>query len=262
MKSQTIQPYTDISPFVKNILVFEEEDIAAKTSLPFFADGFPGMMYHKTPNGLVVNPHKKLMPELFIYGQTIEPIEIAITGTYQIIVFQLYPFTLQTLFGIQAGTITDNCYDLSQFRNPVIENTIRLLSSNGSIMEKIDQISSLIREQIKQRNYHFDPNIKTAIEQILNTKGQLNINEISSELNISKRTFERKFFSETGLLPKQFARIIQFQNSLTQLTLKDYTILTDVVYNNGYADQSHFIRVFKSFTGKTPKNFVKQPGES
>jgi len=55
--------------------------------------------------------------------------------------------------------------------------------------------------------------------------------------------------------------IIQFQNSLTQLTIKDYTILTDVVYNNGYADQSHFIRVFKSFTGKTPKNFAKKQGE-
>jgi AraC-like DNA-binding protein len=31
-----------------------------------------------------------------------------------------------------------------------------------------------------------------------------------------------------------------------------------VVYQNGYADQSHFIRVFKSFTGKTPGQFTRE----
>ena len=36
---------------------------------------------------------------------------------------------------------------------------------------------------------------------------------------------------------------------------KDYTTLTDIVYENGFADQSHFIKVFKAFTGKTPKAF-------
>jgi AraC-like DNA-binding protein len=66
---------------------------------------------------------------------------------------------------------------------------------------------------------------------------------------------ERRFLSETGLSPKQFAKIIQFQNSLTQLSVKDYTSLTDVVYQNGFSDQSHFIKVFKAFTGKTPKAF-------
>ena len=90
---------------------------------------------------------------------------------------------------------------------------------------------------------------------IISSKGQEDINTISKKFNASKRTLERRFFSETGLSPKQFAKIIQFSSSMDQLTTKDFSKLTDIVYENGYADQSHFIRVFKSFTGKTPKAF-------
>ena len=257
MKFQTTTPYIDLSPFVKSVMVFESENDTLKTVLPFFADGFPGIMYHKTPNGLMVNPHKKVMPELFIYGQTIEPIEIEIFGKYEIIVFQLYPFTLNSFFGIQARSINDNCYDLTKLEEDNIKRTLELLSANRNSAERIDSICSLLRELLRQKKHHFDPSTKRAIEKILESKGQLNLNHIANELHISKRTFERNFLFQTGLLPKQFAKIIQFQNSLSQLTIKDYKILTDVVYENGYADQSHFIKVFKSFTGKTPKKFTK-----
>jgi AraC-like DNA-binding protein len=257
MKFQTTTPYSDLSPFVKSIMVFEGVDDSSKTILPFFADGFPGMMYHKTPNGLTINPHKKVMPELFIYGQTIEPIEIEIFGKYEIIVFQLYPSTLSNFFGIQAKSINDNCYDLTQLQETNIKRAVKLLPANSNSAERIDTICSLLRALLHEKKHQFDPMTKIAIEKILESKGQLNLNHTATELNISKRTFERHFLFQTGLLPKQFAKIIQFQSSLSQLTIKDYKILTDVVYENGYADQSHFIKVFKSFTGKTPKKFSK-----
>jgi len=59
-----------------------------------------------------------------------------------------------------------------------------------------------------------------------------------------------------GVTAKQFAKIIQFQQSLEQITVKDYSKLTDIVYANGFADHSHFIKVFKAFTGKTPLAFT------
>jgi len=35
--------------------------------------------------------------------------------------------------------------------------------------------------------------------------------------------------------------------------------LSDVAYENGYADQSHFIRSFREFTGYTPSQYQQQP---
>ncbi|MFT2007492.1 DUF6597 domain-containing transcriptional factor [Pontibacter sp. 13R65] len=87
MNFQNIIPDTSISLFVKNIWVFENEDRNIKTNLPFFADGYPGLMFQKTDNGLAVNPHNKRMPEIFLYGQTLKPIELEISGAYIIIIF-------------------------------------------------------------------------------------------------------------------------------------------------------------------------------
>lgn len=96
MNFKNIIPDKSISLFVKNIWVFESDGKEVKTSLPFFADGFPGLMFQQTENGLVVNPHNKKMPEIFLYGQTINPIVLEISGNYLIIIFQLYPFVLRT----------------------------------------------------------------------------------------------------------------------------------------------------------------------
>ena len=247
-----------LSPFVKEVMTFEGGVESAKTNLPFFADGFPGLVYQKTANGLKINPHKKLMPELFVYGQTLKPVEFDIPGEYQIIIFQLYPFALKRLFGIEPKSITDDCYDLTTYKNFQVADVLKKLSFNTDRFHMVNTLSEFIDELTDVGKLHFDPPILKAIEIILNVNGQLNLANIAQELNLTTRTFERRFFSETGLLPKQFAKIIQFQHSLTQLTASDYNRLTDVVYQNGYADQSHFIRVFKSFTGKTPGQFTRE----
>jgi AraC-like DNA-binding protein len=256
MKLQNIEFDIELSPFVKSIMVFESNDADIKTNLPFFADGFPGLIFHVTPNGLYVNPHKKRMPQLFIYGQTIEPIEIEIYGTFQMIVFQLFPFTLKALLNIEPKSINDNCYDLSLDGIQIQNNVLSELSLYKDHHSRINLLISYIEKLIDSKRSYIDNAIFLAIKNILSAKGKCSLAETAKEVHLTKRTFERRFLSETGLLPKQFAKIIQFQNSLTQLSVKDFTSLTDVVYENGFADQSHFIRVFKSFTGKTPKQFI------
>jgi AraC-like DNA-binding protein len=59
-----------------------------------------------------------------------------------------------------------------------------------------------------------------------------------------------------GKSPKQFIRIVRFQEVLRRLSLGDNSYLTEYAYNNGYFDQSHFIKDFKSLSGYTPKEFV------
>jgi len=258
MNFQNIQPDKNISLFVKSIWVFESADKDLKTSLPFFADGYPGLMFQQTVNGLKVNPHTKQMPVLFLYGQTINPIELEISGPYQLVVFQLYPFVLKNFFNIIPHTINDDCYDLQQLEELDLSVFTQKLLSEKDIHKKIERISALLFKLFQTKKQSLDLKIRQGLECIISTKGQEDISSIARQLKINARTFERRFFNETGLSPKQFAKIIQFQSSLEQLTIKDFTKLTDIVYENGFADQSHFIKVFKAFTGKTPKTFSKR----
>ncbi|MFT2007493.1 helix-turn-helix domain-containing protein [Pontibacter sp. 13R65] len=138
----------------------------------------------------------------------------------------------------------------------IADLTNKLLSSKTT-EQKIEIISKLLLLYFEKKKQNLDFEIRQALESIIQARGQESMRLVAEKLNLNIRTFERRFLHETGLSPKQFAKIIQFQASLEQLTIKDYTKLTDIVYQNGFSDQSHFIRVFKAFTGKTPKIFKK-----
>lgn len=56
--------------------------------------------------------------------------------------------------------------------------------------------------------------------------------------------------------PKEYGRIVRFQRSLRMMQSgsRNYA---DIAYANGYADQSHFIREFRQFSGLTPKQLTE-----
>ena len=255
MNFETINPDKSIALFVKNILVFEETEKDLKTILPFFADGYPGLIFQETANGLLVNPHNKLMPPLFLYGQTIKPIELVMTGSYKLIVFQLYPFVLKSFFNVEPQDLNDNCYNLDQLANNLGTDLLRQLNRTPDLGKRTELISQLLHSLFIHKQAELDLEIGLAIQKIIREKGQVLISDLYTELHLTERTFERRFSRSVGVTAKQFSKMIQFQRSLEQLTVKDYTKLTDIVYANGFADQSHFIKVFKAFTGKTPLAF-------
>jgi len=80
---------------------------------------------------------------------------------------------------------------------------------------------------------------------------------LQNKLELNERTFQRIFKKYVGVTPNQYRRICQFQVSFTQVRAKNFDKLSDVAYENGFADQSHFIRSFKEFTQITPNDYLK-----
>jgi len=240
-----------IEPFVKDILLLVSESNSIN-KLPFYADGYPGIMYSETQQGVTLQPINKLLPNYLLYGQTIEPIELEIKGAYKIIVFNLYPFATRLLLNINPKEINDECYDLMQVENIATDKTIERLN-NENTNKQVEIISEYLLHLVKNASSNLDHSIKLAITTIINAKGIITIKKLREQLYITERSFERRFTNEIGVTPKQFAKIIQFNFSLNQIKKTDYTNLTNIAFNNGFADQSHFIRTFKKYTGATPR---------
>lgn len=195
---------------------------------------------------------------MFLYGQTINPIELIMIGAYKLIVFQLYPFVLKSFFNVEHKDLNDNCYNLDQLDNNIGIDILKQLNQTQKFEERTKIISTLLHSLFKNKQEELDLTIALAIQKIISKKGQIIVGDLYDELHLTERTFERRFFNSVGVTAKQFSKIIQFQQALEQLTVKDYTKLSDIVYTNGFADQSHFIKVFKAFTGKTPSAFKSQ----
>lgn len=63
----------------------------------------------------------------------------------------------------------------------------------------------------------------------------------------------KKYF---GLTPKNFQRIFRFNDLLQQIQHKQKISWSQIAYSCGYADQSHFIKEFKEFSGFNPQEFI------
>ncbi|MGK4566462.1 DUF6597 domain-containing transcriptional factor [Flavobacterium sp. 3HN19-14] len=261
MNAFTIQPDSTIAEFVKEILVFEDLAATGDSTLPFFADGYPGLLFNETQGGLTVSPQNKLMPSLFLYGQTLHPVELHIRGAYKLVVFQLYPFVIESFFNIDPKTLNDGCFDLSTIPDGATTETE--LQMNSQLEFCIARITAFLLSIFELKKKKLDLPVRTAIAIILDANGQMTNGELCGALHITERTLERRFTKAVGLSPKQFSQVIRFQQSLEQLTSGDYETLSDIVYANGFSTNpilSGFSRLTlvrrRRLSGKHPIYFV------
>ena len=253
-----LEKNNSIEPYVKDIYFIENNDENAFIQLPFYADGFPGIVYSKSKNTFHLQPRNKIVSNFYLYGQTIDPISLDVNGSFKLIVFKLYPFAVRLLLGINPKQLNDDCFDLHNIESINTAETVHTLNQEIDIDISVQIMSDYLLTLVEFASRNSDSRIKLATNLIINSKGLLSIKDVREQLFITERTFERHFFKEIGVTPKQFSKIIQFSTSRNQIKEDDYYNLTEISYDNGFSDQSHFIRTFKKFTGKTPKAYQKQ----
>ncbi len=82
-------------------------------------------------------------------------------------------------------------------------------------------------------------------------------NYLLKEYSKTNKHLISQFKKYCGLTPKVLHRIFRFNTLLANIYQKKDIVWTDIVYETGYADQSHFIKEFQEFCGFNPSQFIK-----
>ena len=78
---------------------------------------------------------------------------------------------------------------------------------------------------------------------------------------MSRRRFIEVFAEEVGFTPKLYLRLQRFKRVLNHVYGASQIDLSEVAYLHGYADQPHFNREFREFSGLTPSQYLARPGQ-
>jgi AraC-like DNA-binding protein len=100
--------------------------------------------------------------------------------------------------------------------------------------------------------------IQAAAQMLHLKKGQFRVAELAEHCNLSSRQLQRQFQDMVGVSPKALARAIRFEEIRRRLMFDPDQSLTDLAYEFGYTDQSHFIRDFKELADRTPGEFARE----
>ncbi len=96
------------------------------------------------------------------------------------------------------------------------------------------------------------------LKNIEDKKGNIDIEKLADILDISRRSLDRLFKKYIGTSANIYLRIIKIKYTRENLRNLKFESLTQVGYENGYFDQSHFIKEFKTFMQKSPKQYIKE----
>jgi len=242
------KPTDKLSEYVQDILVIENYHVTVPFCLPLFANGTPTLLFHTAQGQL-----KKNSGYLTLFGQTILPDKLQINYNFTLIAYFLKPYSLISLFGISAQELTDKPVDFNLLskRTDLQEQLLNSDTVSEMILVLDNYLFSLIPKNNKDK-----PLIEYAAEKIFKSPTRHILSEIQKEICITERTLQRMFEKNIGVSPNQFRKIHQFNRAFRQLNNRQFQNLSDIAYDNDYADQSHYIRAFKEFTNITPKEYL------
>lgn len=243
-------PCERISGYVERILVIDNYSINTPFALPLFANGTPTLLFLTTKAAINGNATNYLT----LFGQTVFPEKLTIREDFTLIAYFLKAFALFSLFGVSAKELTDYPIDLDLLQ-PQANGLKETLLNAGTTTAMMKLLDDYIFDLIERSKAEIQL-IQFATAIIANNPSKESLLNVQKQLCMTERTFERLFDKRVGIPPSLFRRICQFNSAFQQLNNRRFGKLTDLAFENGYADQSHFIRTFREFTNITPKEYL------
>lgn len=137
------------------------------------------------------------------------------------------------------------------------DNFLRVLSHSTTIQNKINILDELFIRLLR-RYEQVDEDIRYAVNELFYRYNTADVCRTADYIGLGIRTFERRFRKATGFAPRNFIGYGRFHHTLKGLILGRQRDYRDAVLENGYYDQSHFIRVFKTFMGSSPGTYLNE----
>lgn len=252
---EPIQPVNILSKYIKNYFIVETDN--STDFLPeerVYPCGYATMVFHYgSPSKFrKKNSNNYIEPNLVICGQQTTYYDLSLSGKTGMILIVFKPHGVQPFFNFPITELLNQNLSLQDLAsNDACELEDKLFNAPDNKQRIIHLENFLINKLITKNEFE---RVEHAIKLIEHSKGQMRAREIASEVCLGIKQFERTFSKYVGVNPKKFASIVRFQNVI-QSGSKDKGSLSQIAFDNGYYDQSHFIHDFKSLTDLTPKAF-------
>lgn len=176
--------------------------------------------------------------------------EFALESEFNYVGIRFLPAMFPLAFAIDASELS-NCLQQLDDVLPVIARFIGdHVDPEYTMGEVAHFLDQYFIAQLADVKHDIDHRFFNALQYILRTQGILSVGS-DIDTGVSSRQMRRLFNFYVGDTPKSFARVVRFQNILLSKPSLQ-SLKQNKLFFDGYYDQAHFIKEFRTLYGVTP----------
>ena len=153
---------------------------------------------------------------------------------------------------IEGGAPTDNILKLNNHFLKNIQQITTLETLCYKLQEVVETFSESLFNYIPSKNNELIKKSMVYISQHFNES--LTLEDVATHVHLHPSYFSTMFKQSTGSSFKEYLNMVRIEEGKRLLSNTDYSII-DIAIAIGFEDQSYFSKVFKKYTGRTPKQF-------
>lgn len=153
---------------------------------------------------------------------------------------------------IENGAPTDSVLKLNNLFLQNLQEIKTVETLCFKLQEIVETFSESVFNYIPSKNNEI---IKTAMQFISqHFNDSLNLNTIANHVHLHPAYFSSIFKQSTGSTFKEYLNMVRIEESKRLLSNTNISII-EIAIATGFEDQSYFTKVFKKYTGITPKQY-------
>lgn len=197
-----------------------------------------------------INERNLTVPRCFIQGFLTSPVQLQYTGRHTFFGVVLSPTAIKHIFRFPPIVFTNQFIDLTLMDSSFYSLWHRLGEQN-SFEGRVKTFTAWLSQRVPQfteREKAFNNFLK------IHNDTHLSVSDIAGCFCYSSKQLSRKLYELTGMNTEQTLLYKKFLQAIHLMHCSELS-LTDIAYSCHFSDQSHFIRIFKSLSRLTPKEY-------
>jgi AraC-like DNA-binding protein len=234
-------------------------DVGSVGPEPVLPDGCPEIVFNLADRFRRIHPDgsHETQAAAIVSGQLRSSISIMPTGRVELFGVRFHPSGAFPLLRTRMHELTDRVEALDSLIGHDGSEILERIAAADSFRDRVLEFERFLLRSLAGSVWSDDlPGRLSRI--IIERRGQISVSGLCASTGLGERRLERTFQRFVGLSPKTFARIVRFQNVVRRIEQAESTNLLDTALDLGYYDQSHMVREFREFAGKSPLAYFEE----